>query len=248
MKRRRFDWRGAVLPVAVIAIVQIYVMTSRVKFDNIAAPTAIAAAGWQAVADGTLLQATLQTLGSALGGLAIGTILGLVLGVLFGLWQPLNRAMLLSVEAVRPIPSVALVPVALLIFGFGYRMEILLVAHGTLWPVLIFTRSGVRNVQPRLLEVSRLLGFGLWTRVWKIVLPAALSQIFVGFRIAAALALVIAVTVEISANPLGIGAGLMTAEQTLRPGLMYAFIVWLGLIGWALNAVLLQAQRRLFAP
>jgi ABC-type nitrate/sulfonate/bicarbonate transport system permease component len=247
VKRSGMDWRGAVVPIAAIVIVQVYVMTSRIKFDNIAAPTAVAAAGWQAVADGTLLRTTLETLGSALGGLAIGTVLGLALGLLFGLWPPLNRAMLLSVEAVRPIPSVALVPVALLIFGFGYRMEMLLVAHGTLWPVLIFTRAGVRAVEPRLLEVSRLLGFNLWQRIWRIVLPAALSQIFVGFRVAAALALVIAVTVEISANPLGIGNGLMTAEQTLRPGLMYAFIVWLGLIGWTLNAVLVQAQRRLWA-
>jgi NitT/TauT family transport system permease protein len=246
--KQRFDPRGIVVPLAVLVIAQVAISASRVKFDNIAAPTAIFSAGAHAIADGTLLRATLETLGSALGGLAIGTLLGLGLGLLFGLWPRLNNAMLLSVESVRPIPSIALVPVALLIFGFGYPMEIALVAHGTLWPILIFTRAGVRSVEPRLLEVSRLLGLGLWTRIWKIILPAALSQIFVGFRVAAALALVVAVTVEVSANPLGIGNGLMTAEQTLRPGLMYAFIVWLGVIGWALNAALSQAQRRVWNP
>ncbi len=242
---RRFDWRGAVIPAGVLIAAQIAVTTSAVKYDNIAAPSDIVVAGWRAAIDGTLFGATVQTIGAALGGLALGSVLGLILGALFGLSAPVNRAMFLSVESVRPIPSVALIPIALLIFGFGYNMEIALVAFGAMWPVLIFTRSGVRGVAPELLEVSRLLGLGVWNCMWKIVFPAALAQIFVGFRIAASLALVVAVTVEVSANPLGIGNGLMAAEQTLKPGLMYAFIVWLGILGWGINALLLQGQRKL---
>jgi ABC-type nitrate/sulfonate/bicarbonate transport system permease component len=100
---------------------------------------------------------------------------------------------------------VALIPLALLIYGYGFRMEIAVVAFACFWPLLIITESAVRGIEPRLLEVSRALGFGLAARVFKIVLPAALPRVFVGLRLAAAVSLVVAVTVEITANPIGLG-------------------------------------------
>jgi ABC-type nitrate/sulfonate/bicarbonate transport system permease component len=159
-----------------------------------------------------------------------------------------DRLMEFSIEAFRPIPAVALIPIALLIFGFGFRMEIAIVAFAAFWPVLILSRSAVAGVEPRLIQVARALGFGMAARVWKIVLPAALPRIFVAFRLAAGIALIVAVTVEIAANPLGLGYGMMLAQQTLRPELMLAFLVWLGIVGWGMNQVLVWSQRRLFGP
>ena len=83
-------------------------------------------------------------------------------------------------------------------------------------------------------------------RVWKIIIPAALPRIFVAFRLAAGIALIVAVTVEIAINPLGLGAGIMLAQQALRPDLMLAYLVWIGAIGYALNVLLVVAQKRLF--
>ena len=83
-------------------------------------------------------------------------------------------------------------------------------------------------------------------RVWKIVIPAALPRIFVAFRLSAGIALIVAVTVEIAINPLGLGAGIMLAQQALRPDLMLAYLVWIGIIGYALNILLTVAQQRLF--
>jgi NitT/TauT family transport system permease protein len=77
--------------------------------------------------------------------------------------------------------------------------------------------------------------------------PAALPRIFVAFRLAAGIALIVAVTVEIAINPQGLGYGVMTAGQALRPELMLAFIVWIGLVGYGVNAALLAAQAVLFA-
>jgi NitT/TauT family transport system permease protein len=85
-------------------------------------------------------------------------------------------------------------------------------------------------------------------RVTKIVLPAALPRYFVAFRLSAAVALIVAVTSEIAANPIGIGHELMTASQSLHPDLMFALVLWIGIVGWSLNAALLFAQRRLFGP
>jgi ABC-type nitrate/sulfonate/bicarbonate transport system permease component len=78
------------------------------------------------------------------------------------------------------------------------------------------------------------------------VIPAALPRIFVAFRLAAGVALIVAVTVEIAVNPLGLGYGIMTAGQALRPDLMLAYLVWIGIVGFALNAALVLAQQRLF--
>jgi NitT/TauT family transport system permease protein len=75
-----------------------------------------------------------------------------------------------------------------------------------------------------------------------------LPRYFVAFRLATAVSLIVAVTVEIAANPLGIGYELMTASQSLHPDLMFALVLWIGLVGWGLNGALLFAQRRLFGP
>jgi NitT/TauT family transport system permease protein len=127
-------------------------------------------------------------------------------------------------------------------------MEIAIVAFSTVWTVLILTRAAVAGIEPRLLEVSRVLGLSFAARVWKIILPAALPRIFVAFRLAAGIALIVAVTVEVVANPLGLGHSIMLAQQTLRPDLMFALLVWIGLTGWVLNAALLWAQWKLFGP
>ena len=247
-RRRNFEWRGFVVPLGLLAAAQIAAIATGVKSDTLAAPSEIAVALGQALLDGTLARATLETLGAALGGLALGSIIGLCIGVLLGLSSVFDRLMLFTIEAIRPIPAVAIIPVALLIFGFGFKLEISIVAFSATWPILIFTRAAVAGIEPRLVEVARVLGFGFFDRVRKIILPAALPRIFVAFRLASGIALIVAVTVEVAANPLGLGHGIMVAQQSLQPALMFAFLVWIGVLGWALNAFLLWAQRRLFGP
>ena len=154
--------------------------------------------------------------------------------------------MKVPIEAIRPVPMVALIPLSLLIFGFGYRMEIAVVTLAALWPIFLMTRSAIRGIEPQLLEVSQALGLGLFARVTKVVLPAVLPRIFVAFRIALGIALVVAVTVEITANPLGLGYAITVAQQSLQPDLMFALLLWIGLLGWSLNALLLRVEARLF--
>jgi len=235
----RRDWRGAVAPLLLLAFVEIVMDTGSYQ---------IAVAAYRVVLDGSLLTGTIETLGAALGGLAIGGMIGVVLGVLFGMSRAVDRLMMVTVESIRPIPSAAIIPVVLLAFGFGYRMEIFLILPGTIFPILIFTRSAVAGTEPCLLDVSRLMGLGYIGRVLKIVVPAALPRIFVGFRLSAALALVIAVTTEVVVNPQGLGSAIMVSEQKLDPASMYAVVIWLGIIGWGLNAALVWMQRRLFGP
>jgi len=206
-------WRGAVVPIGLIVVAQLAAMAVNLRSDSLAAPSDIVVAGIEALADGTLVNRTLQTLAMAGAGLLIGTALGLALGILLGLSRPANYLMEISIEAVRPIPSVALIPVSDAVFGFGYRMEITTVAFATVWPVLILTRSAVAGIEPGLLEVARVLGLGFFARTIKIVVPAALPRIFVAFRLATGVALIVAVTVEIAANPLGLGYEMISASR-----------------------------------
>lgn len=247
-KGRGFDWRGLVIPVGFIVLAEVAARATGWESSMLASPSGIIAAFWTALIDGTVLHATAETLVTSLAGLLIGALLGIWLGVLLGLVPGADRLLEFSIEALRPVPAVALIPIALLVFGFGFRMEIAIVAFAAFWPIVILTRAAVAGVEPRLLQVARALGFGAFSRVWKIVLPAALPRIFVAFRLAAGIALIVAVTVEIASNPLGLGYNMILAQQTLRPELMLALLVWLGIIGWAFNQLLLWSQKRLFGP
>jgi NitT/TauT family transport system permease protein len=134
----------------------------------------------------------------------------------------------------------------MLAFGFGYGMGISIVAFACMWPALIITQAAVREVPGELMEVARVLELGWASRLFNIVLPDAVPNLFTAMRLAAGISLIVAVTVEITANPMGLGYALVVAQQTLHPDTMFAYLIWIGLLGWLLNAGLLQAQSRLF--
>jgi NitT/TauT family transport system permease protein len=238
-------FQALLVPALLLLAAEIAVRVSGTDSNAVAAPSAVIVALISALADGTMLAATRDTLVSAVAGLAVGSAIGLVLGLLFGLVRPLDRLMEITIEAIRPIPSVALIPIGMLSLGFGYGFEIAIVAFASVWPMLIMTRAAIAGIEPRLLEVSRALRLSPMQRIVKIVIPAALPRIIVAFRLGAGFALVVAVTVEIAANPQGLGYGILIAQQSLSPQLMLAYLLWIGLVGYGLNAGLSLAQQRL---
>jgi NitT/TauT family transport system permease protein len=237
--------KALALPAALIALAEIGARAHGPS-DSIAPPSEVATALGEALVDGSIAGATRDTLISAFAGLTIGASLGLALGILLGSVRVLDGLLELALELLRPIPSVAVIPIALVALGFGYRLEIAIVAFACFWPPMILSRAGVAGVEPRLIEVSRVLKLTAMQRTLKIVTPAMLPRVFVAFRLAAGISLVVAVTVEIAVNPQGLGYEVMTAGQALRPALMLAYVVWIGLVGFALNGALVFAQRRLF--
>ncbi len=240
--------RGAVLPVGLLAIWEIAARTGWLRYDSLSQPSAIAVALATALLDGSLLLSTWQTCQSALTGLAMGAAIGVLLGACLGLWPPAARMAGPTFDALRAIPSIAWMPVALLVFGWGLAMESTVVAYACTWPILIATWAAVRGVEPRLLDVADALEMNFPERLFKIVLPAAFGRINVGVRIALGVALVVAVTVEIAVNPRGLGYALVLAQQSLRADLMYAQIFWLAGIGYLLNAALKTVDAARDAP
>ena len=239
-------WQGFILPAGLVLTAEACARIFGISSDSLAAPSQILKAAWMLLADGSLFVMTGQTLLSAVAGLLLGGCAGLVLAVVLGLSPTLTRLLRYPIAALRPIPSIAVLPIFLMVYGFGYRMEIAIIAFACFWPNLIIGQAAVSGIEPRLLEVSRVLGLGFVGRVTKIVLPAALPRLFLAFRLAAAISLIVSVTVEIAMNPQGLGYELMAAQNSLRPEVMFAILLYIGLLGWGLNALLLFAQQRLF--
>jgi ABC-type nitrate/sulfonate/bicarbonate transport system permease component len=241
MWRRLRPWW---FPLGLLLLLEAHARSLAAGSDSLAPPTAALQAFAGAALDGSLWQATLFTLGAAASGLAVAAVLGIPLGIALGLSPRASRLSALSIELLRPIPSVALIPLAMLVFGFGLRMEASVVAFASFWPLLILTRAAVSQVEPRLLELSLVLGLSPWQRGMKIVLPAIVPRLFVALRLGVAVSLVVAVTVEIAANPNGMGYAMMIAQQSLDPALMLAWLGWIGVVGYAINQAALALQQR----
>ncbi|HEY8474196.1 MAG TPA: ABC transporter permease [Natronosporangium sp.] len=194
--------------------------------------------------DGPLAQAVTASLRAWAIGLAIATAGGVGLGIALGLLPQVEVVTRPLLEFVRPIPSVALIPVALIVFGLGLRMEVILIAFASIWPVLFNTKAGVESVDPRHLETGRVLRLSRSARIWRIVLPNALPAIATGVRTAAAIALVLAITVELVTGQSGIGLYLQTSRVDGQAAQTWAAILTAGLLGYALNAAFLVTERR----
>lgn len=235
--------QGLAVPALLLAGLEWQAGTTAANSDALAPPSQAAAALAHALADGSMLAATGFTLQAAALGLALGALLGGALGLALGLSRRAAAWGSLSIEALRPVPSVALIPLAMLVFGFGITLEVSVISFATFWPLLILSQAAVRQVEPRLFEVAAALQLGLAERTWKIVLPAMLPRLFVALRLGVGIALVVAVTVEIAANPYGMGYALMLSQQSLDPALMMAWLLWIGVVGFGINALALWAQR-----
>jgi ABC-type nitrate/sulfonate/bicarbonate transport system permease component len=242
---RPWPWRGAFLPLALLVLLELALRIADLRSDSVARPSEVLRALIAGLLDASVLRDTVQTLGCALGGLLIGAAAGLVLGALLGLSRIAAGLAWASVESMRHLPPVALLPIATLVFGLGVRMEVSVVAFTCFWPMLLLTQAAVAGVEPRLLEVARTLRMGSVATIVKIVLPASAARVAVALRLSAGIALIVAVTTEIAANPLGIGYAMVRSQAELQPAPMYAYLLWLALLGWTLNEAMARLERRL---
>jgi ABC-type nitrate/sulfonate/bicarbonate transport system permease component len=229
--------RGAIVPALLLVLWEV---ASRrgIILDTLSRPSDIVLALLSSLCDGSILIATMQTFEAALWGLAIAAVIGILVGAILGLSPILEGVTGPTIEALRPIPAVAFMPLALMMFGFGVNLEASIVAYACAWPIMIVTTTAVRNIEPRLLDVADVMEMTFAEKLRKIILPAAFASINVGLRVAAGIALVVAVTTEIVLNPRGLGYSLILAQQSLNVALMYAQLVWLCIIGMLLNAAL----------
>ncbi len=187
-------------------------------------------------------------LGNTLGGWALGLALAFAiavpLGIAVGSSRLLYRSLRIPIEFVRPVPSVALVPLVVLIYGTGFDSKVFLVVLGCVWPLLIQTIYGVQDADPVATDTARSFGLGLTERLACVTLPGALPYIATGVRISSSVALILAVTAELVIGAQGLGRSINLAGESGAVELMYALIAVIGAVGWALNSVFTRIERR----
>jgi ABC-type nitrate/sulfonate/bicarbonate transport system permease component len=209
-------------------------------------PPATAAIGelFTQLTGGTLWKAVGNTLQGWAIGLGLAVLLGVPAGILIGSSRWAYRALRVPIEFLRPIPSVALIPLAVLVYGTGLQSKVFLATFASLWPMLIQTIYGVQDVDPVATDTARAFQLGRVERLWRITVPSAVPYIATGIRIASAVALILCVTAELVIGSAGLGREINSASAGGNVDLMYALIIATGLLGWLLNIAATLGERR----
>ncbi len=190
---------------------------------------------WQALADTLLTWAT---------GLSIALVAGIVLGIFIGSIAVLREATASTIEFLRPIPSVALIPLAVIMFGPGRESTVFLIIFSSFWMVIIQVLAGVQDVDPVARDTARSYRFRLWTVGLKVVWPTTLPYAITGFRLAATVALLLTITGELIIGSPGLGSLLSIAQQSGQVAGMYALAIVCSLLALLVNLGVRVLERR----
>jgi ABC-type nitrate/sulfonate/bicarbonate transport system permease component len=194
------------------------------------------------VEDGTLVAGIGWTFLTLVLGLALATVIGAAIGALIGTNRTADRALSPTLESLRVLPAAALVPLATLILGYTMQMKLLVVVLPSIWPILLSVRAARRSLSAVLTDVSRTLGLGRWERIRKILVPALTPSILLGIRVAAPLALIITLLVEIITRINGLGGLLGYAQASFLSAQVYGLLVIAGALGFLVNWVVTRLE------
>lgn len=179
-------------------------------------------------------------------GLALSLLIAVPLGIAIGSSWFAWRALRPIIEFVRPIPVVALIPLALLVIGHNQTMKVVLIMIPVSLVILIHTIYGVQDVDPVASDTARSFGFGRLPRLIWVTLPSTTPYIATGLRVSAAIALVLSVSIELLSAIPGLGNTVNVAMQSANVPLLYAMTIATGMLGWTLNRAIHEVERRLF--
>jgi NitT/TauT family transport system permease protein len=212
--------------------------------DSVAAPSAALRALVDGLTSGTLSGELGTTLAAYTQGLALAAVVGVGFGLAIGSSRTLLDATFVVIEFLRPIPAVAFIPVAILLFGFDTPMRRLLVAYAALWPILLNTIYGVRGADRVLHDVARTSGVTRFGRLVRVSLPAALPSVATGIRLSASIALLVCVTAEYVTVTGGVGSYMQKQQSSFQLPELYAAVALVGLLGYVVNVALRVTEQR----
>lgn len=185
-----------------------------------------------------------QTLLGWASGLALALVAGVVVGFLIGLLPGLRPLTASTIEFLRPIPSVALIPLVVLLYGSRPQSALVLVVYASFWQVLVQVLYGVADVDPVLRDTARSYRLSRWAQVRTVVWPTALPYVLTGFRLAAAVALILEITAELIVGVPGLGKAIGVAQSSGAVPKTYALVIVVGVVGIAVNLAARAAERR----
>ncbi|CUJ59012.1 aliphatic sulfonate ABC transporter permease SsuC [Achromobacter xylosoxidans] len=246
---RKPGWRAALAPWLVPALIlglwQLAAQAGWLSSRILPAPSAVAAAAWSLAVSGELWQHVRISALRALWGLLLGGGLGLALGLLNGSSRTAETLLDTTLQMIRNIPVLALIPLIILWFGIEETAKLALLSLGVFFPVYLNTFHGIRSVDPALIEMGRSYGLTGWRLYRDVILPGALPSILVGLRFALGLVWVILIVTETISAQSGIGYMTMNAREFLQTDVVLLGILLYALLGKAADTLARLLERRL---
>ena len=219
------------VPVGLIVFWQIASSLGWLSTRVLPAPVDVVKAAWSLAVSGELWTHVKVSAGRALAGLAIGGGTGLVLGLLTGSVKFFETLLDSTIQMVRNIPALALIPLVILWFGIDESAKLFLISVSVFFPIYLNTFHGIRNVDPQLIEMGRTYGLSRWQLYREVILPGALSSILVGLRFSLGLMWVILIVAETISAQAGIGYLTMNAREFLQTDIVLVGILLYALLG-----------------
>jgi ABC-type nitrate/sulfonate/bicarbonate transport system permease component len=240
--------RRLLAPTVFIAAIAVWEGWARAEASFLVPPpSAVAERAWDVWPTREFLGNVQASLTRLAAGLGVGACAGVAVGLLVGGSVRVRRVVEPLFELLRAVPPIAVVPVAIVVFGLGDAMLVSVIAFGVFFPVFVHTAEGVRGVSPEARDTAAMLHVGPVERLYRVYLPAALPSIATGFRVAISIGLVLVVISELTGASDGLGYFVLQQQRDFDVPGMYAGIVFLGLLGYILNRLFLLVERHLLA-
>lgn len=230
----------------VAILVLVWEFAARLYFPPyiLPAPSVVAQTLFSITIDGTLWQNLRVSMVRVIVGYLVAAALAIPLGIAAGWWKLIDHTLGAVLELLRPLPSLALIPLAIVWLGFGEVSKIAVIAYASFFSIYLNTQAGVRNVDPLHVKVMLIYGNGTRDVITKVVVYSILPYVFTGLRYSAAVALILLVAVELVGSQSGLGFFLVQAQSFLRTPDMFAAIVTFGILGFCANFLVASLERR----
>ena len=238
------NWVSVASILCLLAIWELICQSGVVSSLFLPAPSSIIKALLEMIADGEIGVSLAASLYRILAGFFIGSLVGLAVGLVTGTSALMDKIGTPIVNAIYPIPKIALLPLFILWLGIGELSKVTIIALGVFFPVAMNTYSGVKNVDTLLLKVAASFNASWWMTMKSVVLPNALPMIFAGLRLAAGTSLLLLVAAEMIAAQVGIGALILHYGDLMITDKLMAGVIVLSLLGLVFNLILQFVERK----
>jgi NitT/TauT family transport system permease protein len=243
-KRYRFNWAGWICFAALLSLWELGARAAPAYRLYLPPVSEVLAALIKSISSGPVIGHLATTILRFAEGYLLAAALGVALGIVLGYLRLLHSLLEMLIEFLRPMPSVAIIPVAILVLGIGDSMIVAVTVYAALWPILINTIDGVRRIDNVLINTGRTFGLSRLKLLRRVILPAAAPYVATGLRIGLSIALILVTTAEMLAGSRGLGFFILDEERSMNSANMYAGIVLVAALGYLLNRLFLILEAK----
>lgn len=235
---------GSALPVLVLAAWQLAGYLGWIDTFFLPTPLAIFASLWSLIVSGDMTTHLGISIGRAAAGFALGGSLGLILGLLTGFSRKSEIFLDPTVQMLRMIPHLAIAPLIILWFGFGETSKVLIIAKGAFFPLYVNTFLGIRSVDKKLFEVSKVLQYSRFQQIMRLIIPSSLPNILMGLRLSLAVSWLGLVVAELIGSQSGVGFLINLAKQSSLTEQIFVGVLVFAVVGMMVDLFVRSLERR----